>query len=317
MRRLRVALGQINATVGDFERNVRMIVDAIERARALGVELVAFPELAITGYPPEDLLLKPSFIEANLRALDEVTRAARGLTVVVGFVDARRHLQRRRRDPRRRRAGVYHKHYLPNYGVFDENRYFQAGTETPVFVAGDIIFGVNVCEDIWYPGGPTAVQVLGGAEIIVNMTARRITPARPASASSMMSTRAADNLVCVGYVNLVGGQDELVFDGGSLIVDEHGECSRAGECSRRTSSSPTSTSTPSSGPACTTRGGARNSSRPERRATPRSRCRRFPSPTRRRCRRATWPRSRRSRRCSGPWCSARATTCERTGSSAW
>ena len=159
MRRFRVALGQINATVGDFEHNVRAIVDGIERARALGCSLVAFPELAITGYPPEDLVFKPAFIEANLRALDEVTRASRGLSVVVGFVDKRDDIFNAAavlHDGRR--AGVYHKQYLPNYGVFDENRYFQAGTETPVFVAGDTTFAVNVCEDIWYPAGPTAAR---------------------------------------------------------------------------------------------------------------------------------------------------------------
>ena len=170
MRRFRVALGQINPTVGDFDRNVRMIVDGIERARALGCSLVAFPELAITGYPPEDLLFKPAFIEANLRALDAVTRASRGLSVVVGFVDKNDDIFNAAavlHDGTR--AGIYHKQYLPNYGVFDENRYFQAGTEAPVFVAGDTTFAVNVCEDIWYPAGPTTVQALAGAELIVNI----------------------------------------------------------------------------------------------------------------------------------------------------
>src|SRR5512132_3424169 len=170
MRRLRVALGQINATVGDLEGNVRLIVHGIERARALGCSLVAFPELAITGYPPEDLLFKPAFIEANLRALDAVTRASRGLSVVVGFVDKRDDIFNAAailHDGAR--AGVYHKQYLPNYGVFDENRYFQAGTETPVFTCGDVTFAVNICEDIWYPSGPTRRQALAGAEVIVTI----------------------------------------------------------------------------------------------------------------------------------------------------
>src|SRR4030095_1412128 len=161
MRRFRVALGQINATVGDIEGNVRLIVRGIERARALGCSLVAFPELAITGYPPEDLLFKPAFIEANLRALDAVTQASRGLSVIVGFVDKRddifnaaafRHAARR--------PAVSYKQSLPNYGVFDENRYFQAGTETPVFVAGNTTFAVNVCEAILYPSGPTPFQAV-------------------------------------------------------------------------------------------------------------------------------------------------------------
>src|SRR6058998_2541914 len=224
MRRLRVALGQINPTVGDLEGNVRMIVDAIERARALGASLVAFPELAITGYPPEDLLFKPAFIEANLKALDEVTRASRGLSVVVGFVDKRDDIFNAAavlHDGTR--AGVYHKQYLPNYGVFDENRYFQAGTEAPVFVAGDTTFAVNVCEDIWYPAGPTTVQALAGAELVVNINGSPYHAGKARFREQMVSTRAADDLVCVAYVNMVGGQDELVFDGASLIVNEHGE----------------------------------------------------------------------------------------------
>src|SRR5213594_5041257 len=225
MRRFRVGLGQINPTVGDFEGNVRRIVEAIERARALGCHLVAFPELAVPGYPPEDLLFKPAFIEANLRALDDVTRASRGLTVVVGFVD--------RRDDIFNAAGVlhdgvvagvYHKHYLPNYGVFDENRYFQAGTEAQVFVAGDTTFAVNVCEDIWYPAGPTAVQALAGAELVVNINGSPYHAGKARFREQLVSTRAVDDLVCVAYVNMVGSQDELVFDGASLIVNENGEC---------------------------------------------------------------------------------------------
>src|SRR5256884_9755357 len=145
MRRLRVALGQINPTVGDVDGHVRMIVDAIERARALGSQLVAFPELAITGYPPEDLLFKPAFIEANLKALDEVTRVSRGLSVVVGFVDKRDDIFNAAAVLHDGvRAGVYHKQYLPNYGVFDENRYFQAGGETHVCPAGGAALAANV-----------------------------------------------------------------------------------------------------------------------------------------------------------------------------
>src|SRR5215475_8944508 len=224
MRRFRVALGQINATVGDLEGNVRLIARGIERARALGCSLVAFPELAITGYPPEDLLFKPAFIEANLKGLDEVTRASRGLSVVVGFVDKRDDIFNAAAVLHDGvRAGVYHKQYLPNYGVFDENRYFQAGTETSVFVAGDTTFAVNVCEDIWYPAGPTAVQALAGAELIVNINGSPYHAGKARFRDQLVSTRAADDLVCVAYVNTVGGQDELVFDGASLIVNEHGE----------------------------------------------------------------------------------------------
>src|SRR5438105_1496494 len=224
MRRFRVGLAQINATVGDFEGNVRKVVDAIDRARALGCGLGALPELAITGYPPEDLLFKPAFIEANLRALDDVTRATGGLTAVVGFVDKRDDIFNAAavlHDGAR--AGVYHKQYLPNYGVFDENRYFQAGTDAPVFTAGETTFAVNICEDIWYPTGPGTLQALAGAELVVTISASAYHAGKADFREKMVATRAADDLVCLAFVNLVGGQDELVFDGASLIVNERGE----------------------------------------------------------------------------------------------
>src|SRR5438876_607734 len=146
MRRLRIALAQINPTVGDFEGNVRRIADGIDRARALGAGLVAFPELAVPGYPPEDLVFKSAFIEANLKALETITRAARGLTAVVGFIDKRDDVFNAAAMLHDGvLAGVYHKQYLPNYGVFDENRYFQAGTETPVFTVGDTTFAASCC----------------------------------------------------------------------------------------------------------------------------------------------------------------------------
>jgi len=224
MKMLRVGLAQINSTVGDFEGNVRKITDNLERARRLGVALVAFPELAITGYPPEDLLFKPAFIEANVRALDAVARASHGLTAVVGFVD--------RRDDIFNAAavlhdgslaGIYHKRYLPNYGVFDENRYFQAGTESPVFARGDVTFAVNICEDLWYPTGPTTVQALAGAELVITINSSPYHAGKGRDRERMVATRAADDVVCLAYVNMAGGQDELVFDGGSLLVNEHGD----------------------------------------------------------------------------------------------
>jgi NAD+ synthase (glutamine-hydrolysing) len=225
MKILRVGLAQINATVGDLEGNVRKIVDAIERARQRGVGLVAFPELAVPGYPPEDLLFKSAFIEANLRALDVVARATSGLTAVVGFVDRRDDIFNAAavlHDGKL--AGVYHKHYLPNYGVFDENRYFQAGTETPVWALGETTFAVNICEDIWYPTGPTTVQALAGAELVITINSSPYHAGKSRDRERMVATRAADDVVALAYVNMVGGQDELVFDGGSVIVNELGEC---------------------------------------------------------------------------------------------
>jgi NAD+ synthase (glutamine-hydrolysing) len=225
VRSIRVALAQINPTVGDLDGNVRKIVEGMEHARRLGCGLVAFPELAIPGYPPEDLLFKRAFIEANLKALDEVTRASSGITAIVGFIDKRDDIFNAAavlHDGAR--AGVYHKQYLPNYGVFDENRYFQAGTETPVFSCGDVTFAVNICEDIWYPSGPTRRQALAGAELIVTINGSPFHAGKAHYRETMLATRAVDDLVAVAFLNMVGGQDELVFDGGSVIFNERGQC---------------------------------------------------------------------------------------------
>ena len=224
MRRFRVALAQINPTVGELEGNVARIRVALAQARAVGARLVAFPELAITGYPPEDLLFKSAFIEANLRAVADVAVATTGLTAIVGFVDKRDDIFNAAAvlhdgQP----AGVYHKRYLPNYGVFDENRYFQAGTEVPVFTLGETSFAVNICEDVWYPTGPTTRQALAGAELVVTINASPYHAGKGHQRERMIATRAADDVVCLAFVNMVGGQDELVFDGGSLIVNERGE----------------------------------------------------------------------------------------------
>jgi NAD+ synthase (glutamine-hydrolysing) len=224
MRRFRIALAQVNSTVGDLEGNVAKIRADLEQARSLGCRLVAFPELAVTGYPPEDLLFKSAFIEANLRALADLVKASAGLTAVVGFVDKRDDIFNAAavlHDGAL--AGVYHKQYLPNYGVFDENRYFQAGTEAPVFELGETSFAVNICEDIWYPTGPTTRQALAGAELVVTINASPYHAGKGHQRERMIATRAADDVVCLAFVNMVGGQDELVFDGGSLIVNERGE----------------------------------------------------------------------------------------------
>jgi NAD+ synthase (glutamine-hydrolysing) len=222
---LRIGLAQINATVGDLRGNVRKILDYIDQARGLGVDLVAFPELVVTGYPPEDLLLKPDFVEANISCLHEIAIAARGVTAIVGFVNCDSDIYNAAailHDGAL--AGVYHKMYLPNYGVFDENRYFQAGVDYPVFVLQGTTVGINICEDIWHPAGPTDVQALaGGAEVIVNISASPYHAGKGQSRERMLATRAADNVAIVAFCNLVGGQDELVFDGNSVIFNELGE----------------------------------------------------------------------------------------------
>src|SRR5262249_40871969 len=163
-------------------------------------------------------------IKAKLTVRETITRAARGLTAVVGFIDKRDDVFNAAAVIHDGvLAGVYHKQYLPNYGVFDENRYFQAGTETPIFAVGDATFAVNICEDIWYPTGPTTAQALAGAELIVTINGSPYHAGKARFREQMVATRAADDLVYLAFVNTVGGQDELVFDGASLIVDERGE----------------------------------------------------------------------------------------------
>jgi NAD+ synthase (glutamine-hydrolysing) len=220
----RLALAQINSTVGDLSGNRDRILGSIRCAEQLGAELVAFPELALTGYPPEDLLLKPSFIRDNLQVLDEVARATGDVVVVVGCVDRADDIFNAAAILHRGRVvHLYHKQFLPTYGVFDEDRYFRPGSESPVFQLGDVLLGVNVCEDMWYAVGPTTAQSLAGAEVIVNINASPFSEQKAAFRKKMLATRAADNHAIVAYVNLVGGQDELVFDGSSLVFDPAGE----------------------------------------------------------------------------------------------
>lgn len=224
MRKLRIGMSQINVTVGDFTGNTRKILGAIAEAQPLGVDLLTFPELTICGYPPEDLLFKPQFIEENLHCLEKVAERSSGLTVVIGFVDAKEDIYNAAaiiHDGKL--AGVYHKVYLPNYGVFDENRYFQAGKECPVYIINGVNVGINICEDIWYEAGPATAQAYSGAEVIINISASPYHAGRGDFRQRMLGTRASDNVAIVVYNNLVGGQDELVLDGNSMVFNEKGE----------------------------------------------------------------------------------------------
>jgi NAD+ synthase (glutamine-hydrolysing) len=224
MRKLRIGMSQINVTVGDFTGNTQKILAAITEAKSLGVDLITFPELAICGYPPEDLLFKPQFIEENLKCLEKVVEQTAGLAVVVGFVDAKDDIYNAAAIiSDGKLVSVYHKIYLPNYGVFDENRYFQAGRECPVYIIGGIGVGVNICEDIWYEAGPATVQAYAGAEVIVNISSSPYHAGKRDFRERMLGTRASDNVAIVAYNNLVGGQDELVFDGNSMVLNEKGE----------------------------------------------------------------------------------------------
>ena len=225
MRPLRIALAQINVIVGDLQGNVAKILDNVDAARNQGADLVVFPELAIPGYPPEDLLLKPQFIDANLTALETVAAAAQDILIVVGFVDREDDIYNAAAICHQGQvAGIYHKVYLPNFGVFDEDRYFQSDVQVPVFRWGEVTFGVNICEDIWYPDGPTEAQALiGGAQLIINLSSSPYHVGKGGFRERMLATRAADNTVIVVFCNLVGGQDELVFDGHSLVFDAQGD----------------------------------------------------------------------------------------------
>ena len=205
------------------------MLDYAARARDLGADVVAFPELTLTGYPPEDLLLRRAFIRDNQRALDRVVRELRGITAVVGFVDSNADIYNAAAViPGGKIAGVYHKQFLPNYGVFDEKRYFRAGERAQVFTIGGARVGVNICEDIWYPEGPAQAQAFAGADVLININGSPFHKAKREARERMVATRAADNAVIVAYVNLVGGQDELVFDGNSFVVDQNGELTAHG-----------------------------------------------------------------------------------------
>lgn len=224
-RKLRIAISQINVTVGDIEGNQKKIISQIQTARDKGAHVVIFPELAITGYPPEDLLFKPRFLQANRRVLDDIVQQTENIAAIIGFVD--------RQDDNFNAAAVacngqlidiYHKTYLPNYGVFDEDRYFQSGTTTNVYNLNNVTFGITICEDIWYPGGPARQQALAGdAEVLINISSSPYYEGKQLLRDQMIATRATDNSAIIAFCNLVGGQDELIFDGGSLVVNQEGQ----------------------------------------------------------------------------------------------
>ena len=223
MSRIRIALAQVNVTVGDFAGNVALLGRSVEAARERGADIVALPELAVCGYPPEDLLLKPAFAKANQQAVRELCAYTRGITAIVGFAD-------READLHNAAAvlhdgewvATYRKQRLPNYGVFDELRYFKPGRgELLIQVAGAWV-GVSICEDIWLPGGPLGRLSKAGADILININASPYHRAKWEARHRMLSTRASDHGVVLAYVNLVGGQDELVFDGDSMVIGADG-----------------------------------------------------------------------------------------------
>ncbi len=221
---LRVALAQLNPIVGDIRGNARKISEGIARARDEGASLVVFPELCLTGYPPEDLLLKTSFLDAADAALQELAAQTQGIAAVVGYPE-------KAEDVYNTAAvladggvvATYRKMYLPNYGVFDEQRYFQSGAEAAIFELNGVPIGLSICEDIWEPGPPAMTEALAGAQVIINLSASPYRRGVGAGRERMLIQRAVDNLAAVVFVNTVGGQDELVFDGHSLAIDQDGQ----------------------------------------------------------------------------------------------
>ena len=244
MMRLRLAMVQMNAVVGDLEGNTRAICRSIREARKVKADVVVFPELAVSGYPPEDLLLIPQFLRDIHRMQNQIAKASIGLMSVVGSVGLPQNMSSngsvlpRSSDPADRQkplnvawvfaqgrlVGSYAKHKLPNYGVFDEQRYFQEGSGTPIVCLGSVRIGINICEDIWFADGPAHTQVKHGkAQVILNLNASPYHVGKTRTRQRMLAARAKEHEVFVSYTNMVGGQDELVFDGNSLIVNPHGE----------------------------------------------------------------------------------------------
>src|SRR5205085_8144523 len=219
------ALAQINPTVGDLPGNAKKVIETIGQARELGADLVAFPELTLTGYPPEDLLLRPEFLDQNQAAVEEVARHTSGITAIVGFAQRDGDLYNAAAIAHDGEiAAIYQKRHLPNYGVFDEVRYFRPGNESFVCKRGALTFCVDVCEDIFSPVGPTAaLAVYGEAELVINVSSSPFHAGKAEARDRMLSTRASDGVSVVAFVNTVGGQDELVFDGNSRIFGPRGE----------------------------------------------------------------------------------------------
>jgi NAD+ synthase (glutamine-hydrolysing) len=217
-------MAQINPVVGDLTGNRDKIIDAIKSAKKLGADLVALPELAVTGYPPEDLILKPRFVKDNIKTLKDIQQATRGIIAIVGFVDSshNRLFNAAAVLANGEHVYTYRKIFLPNYGVFDEHRYFSPGGRYPVFTIRGVGVGVNICEDIWYEEGPARVQALAGAEVVVNINASPYHKGKGKERLKMLSQRAKENDVIISYTNTVGGQDELIFDGQSMVIGRKG-----------------------------------------------------------------------------------------------
>jgi NAD+ synthase (glutamine-hydrolysing) len=220
---MRLALAQINTTVGDLDGNRARILEAIGEARSGGADLVLLPELAVTGYPPEDLLLRPGFLRAARASLDEIARETKDVVALVGFPHLDRDLYNACAVCAEGEVkAIYRKRFLPNYGVFDEDRYFAPARDCLLLDLGGTLIGPTICEDMWQPGPPATDLALAGAQVLTNISASPFHVCRDRERQEMFATRARDNLCFVAFCNAVGGQDELIFDGHSLVLDEEG-----------------------------------------------------------------------------------------------
>ena len=221
---MRLALAQINTTVGDLDGNRERILTRLAEAKDAGADIALFPELAVTGYPPEDLLLRPSFVRAAEHSLAQIAREARGIVAFVGFPHLDRDLYNACAVCASGEVKArYRKRFLPNYGVFDEHRYFAPGRDLFLLEHGEALIGPTVCEDIWQPGPPATDLALAGAQLLVNISASPFHVGKDREREQMLATRARDNLCYVAFVNAVGGQDELIFDGHSVVLDDEGQ----------------------------------------------------------------------------------------------
>jgi NAD+ synthase (glutamine-hydrolysing) len=221
---MRLALAQLNAVVGDLEGNRDRMLASLAEARGEGADIVVFPELAVTGYPPEDLLLRPGFVRAAHGIVDEIATATQEIVALVGTPWFDRDLA----NACAVCAGgeiraVYRKHFLPNYGVFDEHRYFAEGRDDVLLRLVDVHVGLTICEDVWQPGPPATDLALAGAQLLVNLSASPFHVGKAEEREEMLVTRARDTSSYFAFCNLVGGQDELVFDGHSVVLDDAGE----------------------------------------------------------------------------------------------
>ena len=225
MAKLTLASAQINTTVGDIDSNAKKIINFIKKTEKKKVDILTFPELTITGYPPEDLVHYDHFVNSNIKKLKEIARSVKNTTVIIGFVNKikNRLYNSAAIIQNKKIKYIYNKIHLPNYGVFDEKRYFYSGDEIPILEINNVKIGISICEDIWEKDSPVSIQAKQGAQIIININSSPFEHDKHKKRINLIKKISKENNVYVLYTNQVGGQDELVFDGGSFVTDTKGD----------------------------------------------------------------------------------------------